>query len=185
MFKKIAIAAAVVVVLFLVYAATRPDTFRVERAASINAPPEKVFALINDLHSWTVWSPFEKKDPAMKRTISGAPNGKGAVYEWDGNKEIGKGRMEITQTVPPSRVWIRLDFVRPFEAHNDVEFTLTPQGDATKVTWAIHGPSPYISKVMGIFCNMDKMIGKDFETGLANLKSIAEKEAAEGPQRQG
>ncbi len=111
----------------------------------------------------------------MKKTLSGAPDGKGAVYAWEGNKEIGKGRMEITESSPPSRVTMKLDFVEPFEAHNVVDFTLVPQGDSTNVTWAIHGPSPFISKLIGIFCNMDRMIGKDFETGLANLKAIAEK----------
>ena len=175
MLKKIAISVVVLVAALLAYAATRPDTFRVERTTSIKAPPEKIFALINDLHDWVAWSPFEKKDPAMKRTLSGAPNGKGAVYEWEGNKEIGKGRMEITETSPPSRVSIKLDFVEPFEAHNVVDFTLVPQGDATNVTWAIHGPNPFISRVIGIFCNMDRMIGKDFEAGLADLKTIAEK----------
>ncbi|MGE5753580.1 MAG: SRPBCC family protein [Deltaproteobacteria bacterium] len=177
MLKKIAIGVVVLVVALLGYAATRPDSFRVERSTSINAPPEKIFALINDLHRWGDWSPFEKKDPAMKRTLSGAPNGKGAMYEWDGNKKIGKGRMEITDASPPSRVTIKLDFVKPFEAHNVVDFTLEPRGDATNVTWTIQGPSPFISKVIGIFCNMDKMIGKDFETGLASLKTEAEKGA--------
>ncbi|MCL5885050.1 MAG: SRPBCC family protein [Deltaproteobacteria bacterium] len=127
------------------------------------------------MHAWGAWSPFEKKDPAMKRTLSGAPNGKGAVYEWEGNKEIGKGRMEITETSPPSRVSIRLDFVKPFEAHNVVDFTLVPRGDVTNVTWAIHGPSPFLSRVIGVFCNMDRMIGKDFEAGLSALKTIGEK----------
>ena len=174
MLKKIAIAVVVVVAGFLAYAATRPDTFRVERTANIKAPPEKIFPLINDLHNWDAWSPFEKKDPAMKRTFGAVTRGKGAVYEWEGNKEIGKGRMEITETTPPSRVTIRLDFVEPFEAHNTVDFTLESRGDATNVTWAIHGPSPFFSKVLGIFCNMDKMIGKDFEAGLASLKTVAE-----------
>lgn len=111
----------------------------------------------------------------MKRIHSGAANGKGAVYEWEGNKEIGKGRMEITESSPPSRVIIKLDFVKPFKAHNILEFTLEPKGGSTDVTWAMHGPSPYISKLMGIFINMDSMVGKDFETGLANLKTVAEK----------
>lgn len=175
MWKKIAITVVVLIVALLGYAATRPDSFRVERSTSINAPPEKIFPLINDLNSWGAWSPFEKKDPAMKRIMSGAPNGKGAVYAWEGNKEIGKGRMEITESTPPSRVTMKLDFVEPFEAHNVVDFTLAPQGTATNVTWAIHGPSPFLSKLIGIFCNMDKMIGKDFEAGLASLKSAAEK----------
>lgn len=175
MWKKIAVAVVVVIVAILAYASTRPDTFRVERAASINAPPEKIFPLINDFHAWSAWSPFEKKDPAMKRTFGGAPSGKGAVYAWEGNKEIGKGSMEITESSPPSRLTIKLDFVKPFEAHNVVDFTLAPQGNATNVAWSIHGPSPFISKVIGLFCNMDKMIGKDFESGLANLRVVAER----------
>jgi carbon monoxide dehydrogenase subunit G len=175
MVKTIVIIVVVLPAALLIYAATRPDTFQVQRATSIKAPPEKIFALINDFHSWGAWSPYEKKDPAMKRTLSGAASGKGAVYEWEGNKDIGKGRMEITETSPPSRVTIKLDFVKPFEAHNIVDFTLEANGDSTNVTWAIHGPSPYMSKVMGIFLNMDRMIGKDFETGLAALKTVTEK----------
>jgi uncharacterized protein YndB with AHSA1/START domain len=174
MFKTIAIVAILALATLLIFAATRPDTFRVERATRIKAPPEKVFALINDLRRWDAWSPYQKKDAAMKKALSGAASGAGAVYEWDGNRDVGKGRMEITDSSPPSRVVIRLDFVKPFEAHNIVEFTLRPQDDATDVTWAIQGPSPYISKLMGIFFSMDKMIGKDFEAGLANLKTAAE-----------
>lgn len=175
MFKIIAIVVAVLLIGILIFAATRPDTFRIQRAASIKAPAERIFALINDLHDWNAWSPYEKKDPAMQRTYGGAANGKGAVYEWEGDKNVGQGRMEITDTSPPSKVTIKLDFVKPFEAHNIVEFTLQPQGDATHVTWAMRGPSPYISKLMGLFFSMDNMIGKDFEAGLANLKAVAEK----------
>ena len=177
MLETIAIIVVTVVVLIaglLGFAATRPDTFRVQRATSIKAPPEKIFALINDFHSFGSWSPYEKLDPAMRRAHSGAANGKGAVYEWEGNNKAGKGRMEIAESSPPSRVTINLDFVKPFEAHNIVEFTLEPKGDATNVTWAMHGRSPYMSKVMSVFFNMDAMIGKDFEAGLANLKTIAE-----------
>ncbi|HSB69055.1 MAG TPA: SRPBCC family protein [Candidatus Methylomirabilis sp.] len=174
MIKMIALGVVVLLAALLIYAATKPDTFRVQRATSIQAPPEKIFALINDLHSWRAWSPYEKKDPGMKRTLGGATNGRGAVYEWEGNTDVGKGRMEITETSRPSRVVIALDFVRPFEAHNTVEFTLEPNGDSTHVIWAIHGPSPYISKLMSIVINMDSMIGKDFEAGLANLKTVAE-----------
>ena len=174
MLKTIAIIVVALIVGLLGFAATRPNTFRVQRATSIKAPPEKIFPLINDLHRWTAWSPYEKKDPTMKRTHRGAASGKGAVYEWEGNKDIGKGRMEITETSPPSRVTIKLDFVRPFEAHNVVEFTLEPAGDSTTVTWALHGPAPYISKVMSLFFSMDKMVGTDFETGLASLKAAAE-----------
>lgn len=175
MFKIIAIVIVVLIAALLIYAATRPDTLRVQRSTNIKAPPEKIFALINDFHSWGAWSPYEKKDPAMKRTMSGAANGKGAVYEWEGDKNVGKGRMEIAESSPPSKVTLKLDFVKPFEAHNIVDFTLEPKGDSTNVTWAMHGPSPYISKIIGIFLNMDSMIGKDFETGLANLKTVAER----------
>lgn len=175
MFKTIAGVIVILVAALLVYAATKPDTFSVQRTTSIKAPPEKIFPLINDLHSWGPWSPYEKKDLAMKRTYSGAAIGKGAAYEWEGNWEVGRGRVEITDTSPPSRVQIKLDMLKPIEGHNIVEFTLDPRGDVTNVTWAMHGPSPYISKVMGLFINMDKMVGKDFETGLANLKAIAEK----------
>lgn len=175
MLRTIIIVIVVLVAAVLIYAATRPDTFRVQRTTSIKAPPEKIFPLINDFHNFGAWSPYEKKDPNMKRTLSGATHGKGAVYEWEGDYNVGKGRMEITETSPPSRVTIKLDFVKPFETHNIVEFTLEPQGDSTSVTWAMHGPSPYVAKVMHVFFDMDSMVGKDFETGLANLKAIAEK----------
>jgi uncharacterized protein YndB with AHSA1/START domain len=175
MFKKILIAIVVAIAAVLIYAVTRPDTFRVERTASIKAPPEKVFALINDFKRWDAWSPWEKKDPAMRRAFGDATSGKGASYTWEGNSEVGMGRMEIAESVPPSRVSIRLEFVKPFEARNTVDFVLHPKGETTQVTWAIYGPSPYISKLIGIFLDMDSMIGKDFETGLADLKAVAEK----------
>jgi carbon monoxide dehydrogenase subunit G len=175
MLKTIIMLLVVLIATVLIYAATKPDTFRVQRTTSVKAPPEKIFPLINDFHNFGAWSPYEKKDPAMKRTLSGASNGKGAVYEWEGDHNVGKGRMEITDTSPPSRVTINLDFVKPFATHNIVEFTLEPQGDSTNVTWAMHGPSPYIAKVMHVFFDMDSMVGNDFETGLANLKAIAEK----------
>jgi len=175
MFKKIAIVVAVLIAALLVFAATRPDTFRVQRAASIKAPPEKVFALLNDFQRWEAWSPWEKKDPAMKRTFSVVTSGKGAQYAWEGNKDVGQGRMEIAESVAPSKVAIELDFVKPFEAHNTVEFTLEPKGEATNVTWAMQGDTPYLAKIVHVFLNMDKMVGKDFEAGLANLKTLAEK----------
>jgi len=178
-FAYIAAALVVVVAGILIYAATRPDTFRVQRSASIKAPPEKIFPLINDLRSWGAWSPYEKKDPAMKRTFSGPPSGKGAVYEWDGDKNVGKGRMEITEATPPNKVLIKLDFIKPFEGHNTAEFTMEPKGDNTVVTWAMYGPCPYMAKVMGVvmglFMNMDDMIGNDFAAGLASLKAAVEK----------
>jgi uncharacterized protein YndB with AHSA1/START domain len=174
-FKKITIVIAVLIAAFLLYVATRADTFRVERAASIKAPPEKVFALINDLKGWAAWSPWEKKDPGMKRTFGATTAGKGATYGWDGNKDVGQGSMEITESIPPSRVTLKLDFVSPFEAHNIVAFTLEPKGDVTDVTWAMEGPVPYFAKIIHVFINMDSMVGKDFEAGLANLKAAAEK----------
>jgi uncharacterized protein YndB with AHSA1/START domain len=175
MLKKIALVAVVLVAALLVFAATKPDSFRVQRTASIKAPPERIFPLINDLKSWSAWSPWEKLDPAMKRTHSGAASGKGAVYEWDGNNEVGAGRMEIVAASPPSAVRIKLDFLKPFAAHNFAEFTLEPKGDATTVTWAMYGPNTYVAKLMSVFFSMDGMIGKYFETGLANLKAAAEK----------
>ncbi len=159
----------------LVYAATRPDAFRVARSASIMAPPEKIFPLISDLHQWEPWSPFDKMDPGMKRSYSGAPSGTGAVYEWDGNSKVGAGRVTIADTAPPNKVTINLDMIRPFAAHNIVEFTLEPAGDATKVTWAMHGSNPFISRVMCMFFDMDKTVGGEFETGLSDLKLIAER----------
>lgn len=176
--KIIGIVAAVLVLAIaaiLVYAATRPGTFAVQRSASIKAPPAKIFALVNDLGRWPAWSPYEKKDPAMKRTLGGPPSGKGANYAWDGNKDVGKGRMEIADTAPPNRVTINLDFEKPFAGHNVVVFTFEPKDDATTVTWAMRGRSPFMAKLIGIFLDMDAMIGRDFEAGLANLKAIAEK----------
>jgi carbon monoxide dehydrogenase subunit G len=175
MLKIIAIVVAVLIAAVLIFAATKPDIFRVQRAANIKAPPEKIFALINDFKRWETWSPWEKKDPAMKRTYGAATSGKGAVYAWEGNKDVGQGRMEIAESSPPSKVTIKLDFVKPFEGHNIVEFTLGPNGDTTNVTWAMQGDTPYFAKIIHVFINMDRMVGKDFETGLANLKAAAEK----------
>lgn len=166
---------AIVVVAILIYAATRPDNFRIERSTSIKAPPEKIFPLINSFHQWETWSPWEKVDPAIKRTYSGAESGRGAIYAWQGNKNIGEGRMEILESTPNSKLVIKIDFLKPFEAHNTIEFTLEPQGDTTKVTHAMFGRSPFISKVMGLFFNMERMVGPKFEEGLASVKAIAEK----------
>jgi uncharacterized protein YndB with AHSA1/START domain len=171
----IGIAAVVLVAALLAYAATRPGVFRVERSASIKASPERIFPLINNLKAWGGWSPYEKKDPAMKRTFGSVKSGKGAVYEWNGNKNVGRGRMEITDVAAPSKIVIKLDFFEPFEAHNTAEFTIEAKGDATMVTWAMYGPASFPSRLMGVFFNMDRMIGADFEAGLANLKSITER----------
>ena len=178
MLKFVAILAAVVIVVvagILIYAATKPDSFSVQRSANIKAPPDKIFALVANLRGWSAWSPYEKKDPNMKRTFSGAESGKGAVYEWDGNKDVGQGRMEIIEATAPSKITIKLDFLKPFEGHNTAEFTMVPAGDNTTVTWAMYGPSPYVAKIVGTLFSLDKMIGNDFETGLAALKTVAEK----------
>ena len=175
MLQTLFIAIVILITAVLMYAATKPNTFRIQRSATIAAPPEKVFSYINDLHSWASWSPWEKKDPAMKKTHSGSPQGKGAALEWDGNKDVGTGRMEILESLSPSKAVIQLDFLKPFEAHNRAEFTLVPSGGSTQLTWAMHGPQPYMLKVMTLFCSMDKMVGRDFEDGLATLKALAEK----------
>lgn len=176
MVKKILLCLLGVIVLVLIYAATRADTFRVERSTTIQAEPAKVYALLNDFHNFPSWSPWQKLDPAMQATHSGAPSGQGAVYSWAGNDAVGSGRMEILQAVPNTSVTVKLDFLKPFEAHNTTLYTLAPgNGGTTTVTWAMYGPSPYISKLMGVFVSMDSMIGKDFEHGLTNLKVIAEK----------
>jgi uncharacterized protein YndB with AHSA1/START domain len=171
----IAAALAIAIAIVLILAAAQPATFSVRRATTVEAPAEKIFPLINDFHQWESWSPYENKDPAMKRTYSGAASGRGAVYAWDGNKNVGSGRMEILETSAPSKVVIKLDFITPFEGHNTAEFTMLPQGDATNLTWAMHGPTPFMMKMMHVFINMDRMIGKDFEAGLANLKLLTER----------
>jgi hypothetical protein len=178
MFEVIAIIAvvlAIAIAAILILAAGKPNTFSVERAISVKAPPEKIFPLINDFHQWVSWSPYENKDPAMKRSYSGAECGKGAVYGWEGNSNVGAGRMEILEMSAPSKILIKLDFFKPFEGHNTAEFTMLPQGDATNLNWVMRGPAPFISKLMQVFMNLDHMIGKDFEVGLANLKRLTEK----------
>ena len=167
------IAAGIVVV--LAYAATRPDDFRVQRSAVIKAPPEKIFPFINDFKQWGAWSPYEKLDPAMKRIYGVTTSGKGATYAWEGNSNVGSGSMEILNAPSPSQVTIKLDFMKPFEAHNVADFTLVPSGDTTTVTWAMHGPVPYMAKIVHVFMNVDKMVGGQFAEGLANLKAAAEK----------
>ena len=175
MIATILIVIAVAVAAVLAYAASKPDTFMVRRSVSIAAPPEKIFPMIDDLRAQSAWSPFEK-DPNMKRTHSGAPRGKGAVYAWDGNRQVGAGRIAITESVPTSKVVLLLDMIRPFKAHNTVEFTLDRIGAGTNVTWAMQGRQPYMAKVMGLFVDCDKMCGGMFEEGLAKLKALAEGE---------
>lgn len=174
MLKTIVLVIVVAVAGVLIAAATKPDSFRVQRTATFNAPAERIFPLINDFKRWEAWSPWEKKDPAMKRTYGPVTSGKGAHYAWEGNSDVGQGSMDITDSVAPTRVALKLDFVKPFEGHNTVDFELRPQGASTEVSWTMTCPAPFISKVMQVFMNMDSMIGKDFEAGLANLKAAAE-----------
>ncbi len=175
MLKAILLILVLLIAAILIYAATRPGTFRIQRSISIKALPEKIFRLIDDFHQWEAWSPWEKIDPGIKRTYSGSTSGKGAVYEWSGNKNIGRGRMEIMESSPSSRVAIKIDFITPMEAHDTVEFTLTTEGDSTRVTQAMYGPQPYIHKLISIFMSMEKMVGPKQEEGLATIKALAEK----------
>ncbi|MGB8012844.1 MAG: SRPBCC family protein [Terriglobales bacterium] len=173
--RTIIIIVAVLIAIILGLASTKPKTFNVQRSIRINAPPEKIFSLINDFHSWSGWAPQDKEDPTMKRTYSGAANGQGAVSEWNSNGSAGKGRMSIVESAPPSMISIKVDFEKPFEAHNINEFTLEPDGPLTKVTWTMHGTNLYLMKIMSVFVNMDRVVGKHFESGLLNLKTFAEK----------
>jgi uncharacterized protein YndB with AHSA1/START domain len=180
MIKKIAIAVVALLVAsvagVLAYATTKPDTFHVARSANIKAPPEKIFPMINDLRSQLTWIPFDK-DPAAKRSFNAVASGKGATYAWNGNSEVGEGQIEIVDAAMPSKVTMKLDMIRPFETHNTVEFTLAAKGGSTDVTWAMHGQQPLIAKVIGVFIDCDKMVGGEFEKGLAKLKSLVEKQA--------
>jgi hypothetical protein len=177
MLTTVAIAIGVLIAALLLFASTKPGSFRVERSTAVQAPPERIFPLINDFHNWAGWSPFEKLDPAMKKTFTGAPNGRGAVYQWAGSGKAGEGRMEITDARAASQVTIDLRFLKPFPGHNTAEFTLAPQGSATNVTWAVFGPMTFMGKLMCVFVSMDKMLGKDFAEGLANLKTISERQS--------
>lgn len=166
---------AIAIAVVLTLAVTKPDTLRVQRSIGIAAPADRIFPLISDFHQWLDWSPYERKDPAMKRTYEGAVRGAGAIYAWDGDRNVGSGRMEILEAAAPSRIVIKLDFFTPFEGHNTAEFTMLPQGDGTHVTWLMHGPANFMSRLIQVFINLDNMIGRDFEAGLANLKTITEK----------
>ncbi|WP_332854837.1 SRPBCC family protein [Duganella sp. S19_KUP01_CR8] len=174
MLKKIAMGVVILVLVVLGLAAMQPDSFRVQRTIAIKAPAEKILPLISDFHNWTSWSPWEKLDPAMKRTFSGAPKDQGAIYAWEGDDKVGAGRMEITGQAP-TKVDIKLDFLKPFESHCQTEFVLETKGELTTVSWTMSGPSDFMTKLMGLAVSMDTMIGKDFEAGLANMKAVAEK----------
>ena len=177
MLKIAAIVIALLIVAMLFYAATKPDSFRVQRSVSIRAPADKIFPLINDLHQWDAWTPYNK-DPAMKTTFGGAPTGVGSTYAWHGNSQVGQGDIEISASIAPRKVALNLHMIKPFEANNTVEFTLQTKGDVTDVSWAMDGKQVFIGKVLGIFMNMDNMVGKDFEVGLERMKVLAEGQAA-------
>lgn len=174
MFKIIAITVIVLIAGIVIVAAMQPDTFRIQRSISIKATPDRIFPYLNDFEQAMAWSPYEQKDPVMKRRFSGATGGKGAVYEFEGNKEVGAGRIEILESAPFEKVTLRLDMYKPMKASNIVEYILEPEGDVTEVTWAMHGKAPFVSRVVCLFLNMDKMVGGDFEKGLASLKSLVE-----------
>lgn len=175
MLKRVSMGLIFLMVIILGLAMMQPDSFTVQRSATIKAPPAKVMAYLNDFHQWPAWSPWEKLDPKMQRTFEGAASGKGAVYAWNGDDKVGQGRMEIIDSNVPSSLSIKLDFIKPFASSNQTDFVLQPQGDSTVVTWTMKGPSLFITKLMGVFYSMDKMVGKDFEKGLTQLKELAEK----------
>jgi hypothetical protein len=172
--KTTAAAAAIVVAGVFALASTRPDTFEVRRSASINASPERIFPLIEDLRAFNAWNPYMRKDPDIQGRYGGAPKGKGANYAFQGNREVGAGRIEIIESSPPSKVAMHLVMLQPFEASNLVEFALQPSGEATTVTWAMRGGVPYPAKVVHLFIDVDAMVGHDFDAGLANLKAMVE-----------
>lgn len=174
MFKMISLLAVLAVAGLLIYAGSKPDSFSIQRSASIAAPPDRLFALINDTKAFNTWNPYALKDPTIKLRYDGAPSGPGAAYAWESDS-VGAGRMEIVEAAAPNRVAMRLAFEKPMKTTNRIEFTLQPQGAQTQVTWAMSGPMPYLSKLMTTFFSMEKMVGPDFEAGLANLKAAAEK----------
>ncbi len=176
--KKVLLVLLIAVVAFLAYAATRPDTYRVERSATISAPAELIYPRIVDFQAFQSWSPWEELDPAMNRQLAGTPGELGATYDWAGNKDVGKGRMTLIEAKPSSTAGIRLDFLEPMASTSTIRFDLAPAGDATRVNWTMDGEHTFISKVMCIFMDMDAMVGKDFEKGLASLKAESEAAAA-------
>jgi len=179
--RKLLIAVAVALAVIVAVVATRPAHFSITRSATIAAPDSILFAQVNDFHRWEAWSPWEKLDPAMQKTYGGAGAGTGATYAWVGNKDVGEGRMSITESSPSSRILIKLEFLKPFAATNDTEFRFEPAAGGTTVTWTMSGENNFMAKAAGLFMDMDAMIGADFEKGLAQLKAVAEAAAAAPP----
>ncbi len=174
MLTKILIALAVVIVVLVIVVATRPPEFRITRTATISAPAPAVFAQVNDFHKWAAWNPWAKLDPAMKQTYEGAPAGAGAIYTWAGNREVGEGRMTLTESRPTELIRIKLEFLKPFKATNTAKFTFKPVGDQTVVTWTMTGENNFIAKAVSLIMNMEKMVGGQFEKGLASMKTVVE-----------
>ena len=174
MLIKILIGLAVLVVLLVVVVAVQPSDFRITRTATVAAPPSAVFAQVNDFHKWEAWSPWAKLDPAARNTFDGAPAGTGASFAWAGNSKVGEGRMTITESRPNELVRIKLEFMKPFAATNTAEFTFTPAGERTAVTWSMFGHNNFIGKAVCLVMNMDKTLGGEFDKGLAAMKSVAE-----------
>ena len=174
MLPIILIAVAVIVALFVIIVATRPSDFRYTRAARISAPAEVVFAHVNDFHKWEAWSPWAKMDPNCKNTFSGPDSGVGATFAWAGNNKVGEGRMTVLEARPSELIRIKLEFFKPFKATNTAEFTFKPEGGQTQVTWSMFGKCNFMSKAVGLFMNCEKMVGGQFEQGLANLNSASQ-----------
>ena len=178
MIKKILLGAIVVIVLvvviFCVVVALQPSHYHIERAATVNAPAAIVFNQVNDFHKWDAWSPWAKLDSNMKQSYEGAPAGTGAMYSWTGNNQVGQGRMTITDSKPSELVKIKLEFIKPWTATNLTDFIFAPQGNQTSVKWTMDGDNTFMGKAFGLFMNMDKMVGGDFEKGLAQMKAVAE-----------
>lgn len=177
MLKKLGIVLGVLVALIFVFAvvvALQPAAFRIERSATIDAPPATVFGLVNDFHAWERWSPWAKLDPEMTTTYEGSDAGAGAVYSWKGNSQVGEGRMTITESIPNERVQIELAFLKPMAATNTAIFALAPEGDGTAITWSMEGSNNFMGKAFNLLMNMDELVGADFEKGLADMKAAAE-----------
>ena len=175
MLKKILLGLAIVVGALLLFAATRPNSYAVSRSMTIKAPPEKLFAMVDSFPAWPQWSPYEKLDPNMKKTMGGSPSGVGATYAWAGNSNAGEGKMTISKAQPTSLVEIQLDFTKPMSEHAVATFTFAPKGDSTLVTWSVNGPMPYVAKLFTMFMSMDKELGGQMEDGLGTMKKVAEK----------
>ena len=175
--RKILIGVPAALAVLAAVIATRPSEFHVERSITIAAPPEAAFARVDDFHAWTTWSPYEKVDPQMQRSYEGPTSGTGAIYTWAGNDKAGAGRMKIERSDAPSRIDIELQFFKPFECTNTATFTFTPTPEGTKVTWAMDGQNNFVAKAASLVFDMDKLVGGDFEQGLASLKAQAEEAA--------